>query len=233
MPQRRKLDATTSSSFAAPKTHSKSRRTGCHGRMHLAAPIRFLNSSVAPWRISASAAESSVSSDDESLSSRRGASLASKFVILSNISTRRKMRLSFRWIIFFQAFWRAFFRVCSVFRVFHVCSAYQFSPIDVFWFHVNQTIGDFAFRVFFEPGLASSLNRVEIKLNRGEYFSYFRLYLFVGLTEGNLNFQEIISLKETANRKNFSVRFRRISREKQYRKCDDYMVTGESFRTRG
>ena len=161
MPQRRKLNASTSSSFAAPKTHSKSRSTGCHGRKHLAAPIRFLNSSVAPWRISASAAESSVSSDDESLSSRRGTSLASKFVILSNISTRRKMRLSFRWIIFFQAFWRAFFRVCSVFGV---CGAYQFSPIDVFRFHVNHTIGDFAFRVFFEPGLGSSLNRVEIKL---------------------------------------------------------------------
>ena len=145
MPYRWKLDASMSCSFAAPKRHPHSRRSGCHGRIHLLAAIRCLNYSVAAGRISSSAAESSVSSDDESLSSRRGASLASKFVMLSNISTRRKMRLSFRWIIFFQAFWRAFFRVCSVCSVFRVCSAYQFSPIDVFWFHVNQTIGDFAF----------------------------------------------------------------------------------------
>ena len=40
----------------------------------------------------------------------------------------------------------------------------QFSPIGVFGFRVNQTIGDFAFRVFFEPGLGSSPNRVEMKL---------------------------------------------------------------------
>ena len=46
----------------------------------------------------------------------------------------------------------------------------QFSPIDVFWFHVNETIGDFAFRVFFEPGLGSPLNRVEMKLESSEVF---------------------------------------------------------------
>ena len=32
---------------------------------------------------------------------------------------------------------------------------HQFSHIDVFWFHLNETIDDFAFRFFFEPGLVT------------------------------------------------------------------------------